>query len=514
MGSRQQCLHLVKTTVCFAWRFQRTISITCDICNYIFAPLFWIQDTINFHASISSSLQCQLKTSASAPTLHTSELAQSHWPRAEPPGEIIKLYSSEIGRGMDRGTYRTDPIVTNRPVLSFYIVHNSFSLGPIWLHPHIGFFAILKTKSGACCSLPAANPASQAEQKESLWLRSIRRVRKELGPIGCSHCEPTIPPKSWDTDVVRYQGGSQSLGKYQNFANSAHMRLGSWLYSPAIDDLHILAHTCTFSYEQLNNVTMLQVTSHYPAWRVNHEETESWDIAEMWWKALENQVIPGFVLNLSIEVQWTGPSLLWCSTKGGLAIEPPKWASCLDVRPDSDAWFVDSFCSKVELKQSWYPLLQTVVVLPRMHQNEFNTKWNRHYARPNPLPQAQMFIFLPKYLKHYQTTLTRLLHALFTQRQKECLLCRPFEYVPAVTLEKSFEIAEMSLLAGSLSFQTWQVIGMCVTRSKEPISFRRWPGCEGTQAGSSCAISNKVWLRLGISWIFSHGMSKRLGLAA
>lgn len=42
-----------------------------------------------------------------------------------------------------------------------------------------------------------------------------------------------------------------------------------------------------------------------------------------------------------------------------------------------------------------------------MHQNEFNTKWNRHYARPNPLP---------------------------------------FEYVP------------------------------------EPISFRRWPGCEGTQA--------------------------------
>ena len=263
-----------------------------------------------------------------------------------------------------------------------------------------------------------------------------------------------------------------------------------------------------------NSWTMLQVTSHYPAWRVNHEETESWDIAEMWWKALESQVVPGFVLNLSIEVQWTGPSLLWCSTKGGLAIEPPKWASCLDVRPDSDAWFVDSFCSKVELKQSWYRLLQTVVFLPRMHQNEFNTKWNRHYARPNPLPQAQMFIFLPKYLKHYQTTLTRLLHALFTQRQKECLLCRPFEYVPAVTLEKSFEIAEMSLLAGSLSLQTWQVIGMCVTRSKEPISFRRWPGCEGTQAGSSCAISNKVWLRLGISCIFSHGMSKRLGLAA
>lgn len=49
-----------------------------------------------------------------------------------------------------------------------------------------------------------------------------------------------------------------------------------------------------------------------------------------------------------------------------------------------------------------------------MHQNEFNTKWNRHYARPNPLP---------------------------------------FEYVP------------------------------------EPISFRRWPGCEGTQAGIGGILS-------------------------
>lgn len=85
---------------------------------------------------------------------------------------------------------------------------------------------------------------TQAEPRESLWLQSILMVRSELTD---SYGFRLVPSKSFDSIVLlfhatfstvsrwfttnhqswplRYQGGSQSLGKYQNFANSAHMCL-------------------------------------------------------------------------------------------------------------------------------------------------------------------------------------------------------------------------------------------------------------------------------------------------
>ena len=84
--------------------------------------------------------------------------------------------------------------------------------------------------------------------------------------------------------------------------------------------------------------------------------------------------------------------------------------------------------------------------------------------------------------------LTRILHVLFTQRQKECFLCRPFEYVPAVTLEKSFEIAEMSLLTGAFT-----VSDVADLASERNVRY----SIEGTHQ-----LSQMAWLRRYSGWIF------------
>ena len=127
-------------------------------------------------------------------------------------------------------------------------------------------------------------------------------------------------------------------------------------------------------------------------------------------------------------------------------------------------------------------------VLLRMHQNEFNTKWNRHYARPNPLYQAQTFSW-----KEWRVAPKSKCHI-------DCHSGHLSTYQPSPQDLEDFtqknNIHHVYTFLLGFGVQTWQCF-------QEPISFRRWPGCEGTQARSWTLM----WSDLGrlFLWLYSEG---------